>query len=214
MQAALVSTQAFKPVAVRGAAKSRTRRSAILARYAADEATPAAAAASRRGTLAAGLAAAAALALPPAMPAAAFDDEHKLLCDAKCEADLANCQRVKTASGLEYIDIREGSGESPPVGFQVTLNYVAMTPEGRIFDSSLDKGYPYDIRVGAGSVIAGLDEGVSSMKRGGLRRLYIPGDLAFPNGLVSGPGRPRVPPKSPVVFDVELLYIPGISDDE
>eukprot|EP00887_Chlorella_sp_A99_P003465 scaffold7.g3465.t1 len=189
MQAALVSTQAFKPVAVRGAAKSRTRRSAILARYAADEATPAAAAASRRGTLAAGLAAAAALALPPAMPAAAFDDEHKLLCDAKCEADLANCQRV-------------------------TLNYVAMTPEGRIFDSSLDKGYPYDIRVGAGSVIAGLDEGVSSMKRGGLRRLYIPGDLAFPNGLVSGPGRPRVPPKSPVVFDVELLYIPGISDDE
>ena len=47
------------------------------------------------------------------------------------------------------------------------------------------------------------------MKVGGVRRLYIPGNLAFPKGLASGPGRPRVPPKTPVVFDVELVYVPG-----
>ena len=58
-------------------------------------------------------------------------------------------------------------------------------------------------------VIAGLDEGLGSMKVGGVRRLYIPGNLAFPKGLASGPGRPRVPPKTPVVFDVELVYVPG-----
>ena len=158
---------------------------------------------------------------------------------------------------------------------QVVANYVAKTPQGKIFDSSLDKGKPYDIRVGAGQVctkdrvgmpavhwmqslelacvlkaacafqhslaaiicsrghcsflrlpgadtkrcspnlevllqvIAGLDEGLGSMKVGGIRRLYIPGNLAFPKGLASGPGRPRVPPKTPVVFDVELVYVPG-----
>ena len=49
---------------------------------------------------------------------------------------------------------------------------------------------------------------------GGKRRLYIPGDLAFPKGLASAPGRPRIPPNSPVVFDVDLLYIPGLDFDE
>ncbi len=107
-----------------------------------------------------------------------------------------------------------------------------MTPSGKVFDSSLDRGFPYDIRVGAGQVgnmpaqqfmgltdlqhrviawqrsdasgnwsrtgnqagsavqiVAGLDEGVATMKVGGLRRLYIPGNLSFPKGLPSGPGR-------------------------
>lgn len=50
------------------------------------------------------------------------------------------------------------------------------------------------------------------MKTGGIRRLYIPGELAFPKGLPSAAGRPRVPPGSPVVFDVQLVYIPGLSD--
>jgi peptidylprolyl isomerase len=50
------------------------------------------------------------------------------------------------------------------------------------------------------------------MQPGGLRRLYIPGPLGFPNGLPSGPGRPRLPPGSDVVFDVKLLYIPGLQD--
>ena len=123
-------------------------------------------------------------------------------------------------------------------------HYVAMTPNGKVFDSSLNRGAPYDIRIGAGQVrgagrgvgvglprsarrptpaappsplsqiVPGLDEGIATMRVGGLRRVYVPGALAFPKGLPSGPGRPRVPPASPVVFDVELLYIPGLDSDE
>ena len=62
-------------------------------------------------------------------------------------------------------------------------------------------------------IVPGLDEGIKSMRAGGLRRVYVPGPLSFPKGLPSGPGRPRVPPASPVVFDVELLYIPGLDDE-
>ena len=85
-----------------------------------------------------------------------------------------------------------------------------MTPEGRIFASSLERGSPYDLRVGAGQIVEGLDEGLRTMRVGGLRRIFIPGNLAFPKGLASAPGRPRGPPASPVVFDVQLLYIPGL----
>lgn len=63
-------------------------------------------------------------------------------------------------------------------------------------------------------MIKGLDEGMLSMKVGGKRRLYIPGALAFPRGLTSAPGRPRVAANSPVVFDVSLEYIPGLEDDD
>ncbi|KAL3339059.1 hypothetical protein AABB24_027934 [Solanum stoloniferum] len=122
---------------------------------------------------------------------------------------------VTTESGLQYKDIKVGRGPSPPVGFQVAANYVAMVPSGQIFDSSLEKGRPYIFRVGADQVVKGLDEGILSMKVGGLRRLYVPGSLAFPKGLTSAPGRPRVAPNSPVVFDVSLEFIPGLeSDDE
>jgi peptidylprolyl isomerase len=89
-----------------------------------------------------------------------------------------------------------------------------MTPDGRVFASSLGKGKGYDIRVGTGQVIPGLDEGLTTMKSGGIRRLYIPGNLSYPKGLPAGPGRPRVMPASPVVFDVQLLLIPGMDDDE
>ncbi|XP_031371461.1 peptidyl-prolyl cis-trans isomerase FKBP16-3, chloroplastic-like [Punica granatum] len=121
---------------------------------------------------------------------------------------------VTTESGLQYKDIKVGKGPSPPIGFQVAANYVAMIPNGQIFDSSLEKGQPYIFRVGSGQVVKGLDEGILTMKTGGKRRLYIPGSLAFPKGLTSAPGRPRVAPNSPVVFDVSLEYIPGLELDE
>ncbi|EFJ51600.1 hypothetical protein VOLCADRAFT_103490 [Volvox carteri f. nagariensis] len=151
-------------------------------------------------------AAALAASLPP--------QDIKVLCDVECSAALEAVEAVTLPSGLKYKDISPGSGPSPPVGFQVVANYVAMTPNLRVFDSSLEKGKPYDIRVGAGQIIKGLDEGLLGMKPGGIRRLYIPGDLAFPKGLKAAPGRPAVPPATPVVFDVQLLYIPGLEGDE
>jgi len=144
--------------------------------------------------------------------------ESKLLCDAACEKTLEGKDFESTASGLRYKDVLVGSGESPPVGFQVVVDYVAMDEKGRIFDNSLEKGKPNDVRVvdcvgqkdfSSCTVIPGLDEGLLTMKSGGIRRLYIPGELSFPKGLASAPGRPKVPPFSPVVFDVALRYIPG-----
>lgn len=151
----------------------------------------------------------------PAAYAAGLPPEDKpRLCEAECEKELENVPMVTTESGLQYKDIKVGKGPTPPVGFQVAANYVAMVPSGQIFDSSLEKGLPYLFRVGSGQVIKGLDEGLLTMKAGGKRRLYIPGPLAFPKGLVSAPGRPRVAPNSPVVFDVSLEYIPGLESDE
>ncbi|XP_047043695.1 peptidyl-prolyl cis-trans isomerase FKBP16-3, chloroplastic-like [Lolium rigidum] len=140
-------------------------------------------------------------------------EEKPKLCDDACVKELENVPMVTTESGLQYKDIIVGQGPSPPVGFQVAANCVAMVPPGQIFDSSLEKGQPYIFRVGAGQVIKGLDEGLLTMKVGGLRRLYIPGPLAFPKGLTSAPGRPRVAPSSPVIFDVNLLFIPGLDDE-
>ncbi|KAL9237514.1 hypothetical protein vseg_012052 [Gypsophila vaccaria] len=141
-------------------------------------------------------------------------EEKPKLCDDVCEKELENVPMVTTESGLQFKDIKVGNGPSPPVGFQVAANYVAMVPSGQIFDSSLEKGQFYIFRVGSGQVIKGLDEGILSMKVGGKRRLYIPGPLAFPKGLTSAPGRPRVAPSSPVIFDVSLEYIPGLETDE
>ncbi|KAB2600274.1 peptidyl-prolyl cis-trans isomerase FKBP16-3 [Pyrus ussuriensis x Pyrus communis] len=121
-------------------------------------------------------------------------EEKPRLCDNSCEKELEN-----------YKDIKVGQGPSPPVGFQIAANYVAMVPSGQIFDSSLEKGQVHIFRVGSGQVIKGLDEGILSMKIGGKRRLYIPG---------SAPGRPRVAPSSPVVFDVSLECVPGLDIEE
>jgi peptidylprolyl isomerase len=142
------------------------------------------------------------------------EEVPKLLCDPSCATELANTERVTLPSGLAFQDIKVGSGPAPPVGYQIVLHYILMTPEGRVISNSLENGTPYDIRVGTGQVVAGLDEGLKTMRVGGVRRVYVPGNLSFPKGLPAGPGRPRVPPSSPVVFDVQLLYIPGLEMEE
>ena len=75
---------------------------------------------------------------------------------------------------------------------------------------TLESGYPADVRVGSGNLVKGIDEGVLSMRSGGVRRLYVPGELSFQERLASAPGRPAVPAQSSLIVDVALLYIPGI----
>lgn len=141
----------------------------------------------------------------------------KLLCDAECERVLATVEATTQPSGLSYKDIKVGDGENPPIGFQVVVDYIAMDSKGRIFDNSLEKGKPNDIRVldcikfpeEACPVIPGLEDGLLTMRSGGIRRMYIPGELGFPKGLASAPGRPAILPFTPVTFDVALRYIPG-----
>ena len=65
---------------------------------------------------------------------------------------------------------------------------------------------------GTGNLIEGMDVGLKGMKTGEIRRLFVPGELGFEKGLPAAPGRARVLPKSDLVIDLELLYIPGLSD--
>ncbi len=107
-------------------------------------------------------------------------------------------------SGLGIIDIEAGTGETPASGQIVSVHYTGWLSEnGTKFDSSLDRGTPFEFVLAAGEVIAGWDEGLATMKLGGKRRLIIPADLAY--GERGSP--PNIPPSAELTFDVELLEI-------
>lgn len=109
---------------------------------------------------------------------------------------------ITTDSGLQYFDIVEGTGESPKQGGQVTVHYTGTLENGQKFDSSVDRGQPFEFTIGVGRVIKGWDEGVMSMKIGGRRKLIIPSQLAYGSRGV-GP----IPPDSTLIFEVELLGV-------
>ena len=107
-------------------------------------------------------------------------------------------------SGLGIIDIEAGSGETPETGKLVVVNYTGwLSEDGTKFDSSLDRGTPFEFPLGAGQVIAGWDEGVATMKVGGKRRLIIPPEL----GYGEGGSPPTIPPNAELTFDIGLLEI-------
>ena len=218
---AIASTAGLRaPSAARSARTSRTcTRRAVTVHANASEPKPVAPT-GRRELFQKGAALAAFAVMQTTTPPPAFADrlpeetDVKLICDAACEEALKDIELVTTKSGLQYKDIKIGDGVQPEPGFQVVVDYIAKNEQGFIFDNSLEKGKPNDVRVTGDptscNVIPGLDEGILTMKSGGIRRMYIPGELAFPKGLASAPGRPRIAPFSPVVFDVKLIYIPGM----
>ena len=110
---------------------------------------------------------------------------------------------VKTPSGLEYIDLKAGTGVSPTAGKAVMVHYTGWLTDGKKFDSSVDRGQPFVFNVGAGQVIPGWDEGVLSMKVGGKRKLIIPANLGY--GAAGAGG--VIPPNATLVFEVELLDV-------
>nr|WP_202924841.1 FKBP-type peptidyl-prolyl cis-trans isomerase [Myxacorys almedinensis] len=109
---------------------------------------------------------------------------------------------VTTDSGLQYTDLVEGTGASPTKGQKVTVHYTGTLEDGTKFDSSRDRGQPFDFKIGVGQVIKGWDEGVSSMKVGGRRQLVIPPELGYGSRGI-GP----IPPNATLLFDVELLNV-------
>jgi FKBP-type peptidyl-prolyl cis-trans isomerase FkpA/FKBP-type peptidyl-prolyl cis-trans isomerase FklB len=105
-----------------------------------------------------------------------------------------------TASGLQYIMEKEGTGASPKKEDVVKVHYKGTLTNGEQFDSSYDRGQPAEFPVGG--VIPGWTEALQLMKVGGKAKLFIPPELAY------GPsGRPGIPPNSVLVFEVELMDI-------
>lgn len=107
---------------------------------------------------------------------------------------------------LKIEDLREGTGAEAKAGQSVSVHYVGtLHATGAKFDSSRDRGRPFDFPLGKGQVIKGWDQGVAGMKIGGLRRLTIPPHLGYGAGGFSS----VIPPNATLVFEVELLALRG-----
>ncbi len=110
---------------------------------------------------------------------------------------------TKTASGLQYWDIKVGTGQEAKSGDHVKVHYTGWLTNGKKFDSSVGTGKPFEFTIGAGDVIKGWDEGVTGMKVGGKRQLRIPPALAY--GDRGYPG--VIPANSTLIFDIQLVGI-------
>jgi FKBP-type peptidyl-prolyl cis-trans isomerase len=111
---------------------------------------------------------------------------------------------VTTPTGLQYEDVKEGTGSAAKGGDTVEVHYTGWLTDGKKFDSSVDRGRPFSFRLGQGQVIKGWDEGVAGMKPGGKRKLTIPPALGYGS---RGAGGGLIPPNADLVFEVELLKI-------
>jgi len=113
----------------------------------------------------------------------------------------------QTASGLQFEDTQVGTGESPQRGQTCVMHYTGWLwvngAKGAKFDSSVDRGRPFEFPLGMGRVIKGWDEGVASMKVGGKRTLLIPAALGYGDRGAAG----VIPPGATLLFEVELLGV-------
>jgi FKBP-type peptidyl-prolyl cis-trans isomerase FkpA len=112
---------------------------------------------------------------------------------------------TKTADGLQYWDIKVGTGATAAAGQSAKVHYTGWLTNGKKFDSSLDRGQPFVVEpLGTAPVIQGWNEGVIGMKVGGKRQLRIPPQLGY--GSRGTPGGP-IPPNATLIFDIELLGV-------
>lgn len=115
-------------------------------------------------------------------------------------SESSEAAEVTTKSGLKILDLRVGDGPSPKMGQTVTVHYIGKLENGTEFNNSYTGGKPIDFKLG--EVIQGWNEGLSTMKVGGKRRLFIPSKLAY-----GAQGRPGIPANSNLIFEIELLGI-------
>ena len=115
----------------------------------------------------------------------------------------ATMSETTTASGLKYQDVKTGTGAEATAGKTVSVHYTGWLTNGTKFDSSKDRGKPFDFPLGGGRVIKGWDQGVQGMKVGGVRKLTIPPNLGYGDRGAGG----VIPPGATLVFEVELLGV-------
>ncbi|MEM7344249.1 MAG: FKBP-type peptidyl-prolyl cis-trans isomerase [Chloroflexota bacterium] len=108
---------------------------------------------------------------------------------------------MTTASGLQYVILEEGSGDSPQPGDIVQVHYAGTLEDGTEFDNSYKRGQPIEFPLGTGRVIPGWDEGIALLKVGDKAKLVIPPDLGY--GAAGAGG--AIPPNATLIFEVELV---------
>lgn len=138
---------------------------------------------------------------PEAPPAEEADVGEAGEAEAEVATDAEDAET--TASGLQYVILEEGTGESPGPGSLVEVHYTGTLEDGTVFDSSYDRGNPIEFPLGMGQVIPGWDEGIALMNEGGKARLIIPPDLAYGEQGAGG----VIPPNATLTFDVELISV-------
>jgi FKBP-type peptidyl-prolyl cis-trans isomerase len=116
-------------------------------------------------------------------------------------------QVIEMPNGLKYTDIKTGDGATATPGSKVSVHYTGWLynngTKGAKFDSSVDRGQPFQFTLGAHQVIAGWDDGVAGMKVGGKRTLIIPPELGYGARGAGG----VIPPNATLMFEVELLGV-------
>ncbi|MEA2875336.1 MAG: hypothetical protein QOF14_532 [Hyphomicrobiales bacterium] len=116
---------------------------------------------------------------------------------------------MTTPSGLQITDNKVGTGATPKSGQTCVMHYTGWLyqngAKGQKFDSSVDRGQPFEFPIGQKRVIAGWDEGVATMKVGGKRTLIIPPELGYGARGAGG----VIPPNATLIFEVELLDVKG-----
>ena len=124
---------------------------------------------------------------------------------AMCDVQPAANTSLKDAdvTELKKEDVKVGTGAEAVAGKTVVVNYIGRLVDGKQFDTSCNRGQPFDFPLGAGGVIQGWDQGVAGMKVGGQRRLIIPSSLGYG---ANGAGA-DIPPNAALIFDVELLEV-------
>ena len=114
---------------------------------------------------------------------------------------------ITTPSGLQYEDTVVGNGDEAKAGRPVQVHYTGWLfndgVQGSKFDSSKDRGQPFEFPLGAGHVIKGWDEGEQGMKVGGTRRLVIPAALGYGARRIGD----LIPPNATLLFEVDLLAV-------
>lgn len=111
-------------------------------------------------------------------------------------------KNISTITGLEIYDMQVGTGVEAVAGKKVTAHYIGTLTDGTKFDSSLDRGQPFEFTLGTGAVIKGWDVGIAGMKVGGTRTLVIAPEFGYGAQAIGS-----IPANSTLIFQVQLLDV-------